>query len=106
LYLNGHVHVLAHYTMDSQGTYITTGAGCMVRVPSTDNASSLPPLKWTPSSCTGHQTSHTCEIVFQQEIAGYTGHSFNADFSELTTNFYDYAGRVIHSTTTKKSDSL
>ena len=27
LYLNGHVHQLAHYQMDNKGAYVTTGAG-------------------------------------------------------------------------------
>jgi len=40
LFLNGHVHLLAHYTMDGAGTYITSGAGCMVRVPA-ENATDL-----------------------------------------------------------------
>ncbi|CUE99784.1 acid phosphatase, putative [Bodo saltans] len=122
LFLNGHVHLLAHYNMDHQGTYITTGAGCMVRIPeapTTTTAPSgtsktakeaeplvMPPVKWVPSSCTGHQKGHSCQIVYQQEIAGYTGHTFSADFSTLTTTFYDYTGAVLYQTTTAKSDTL
>jgi tartrate-resistant acid phosphatase type 5 len=130
LYLNGHVHLLAHYSMDHQGTYITTGAGCMVRIPETPPTSTplpppsdgsddiiphkksmssplvMPPVKWVPSSCTGHQTAHSCQIVYQQEIAGYTGHTFSSDFTTLTTTFYDYTGAVLYQTTTQKSDSL
>ena len=32
LYLNGHTHELAQYEVDGNSAYLTTGAGCMVRV--------------------------------------------------------------------------
>lgn len=31
LYLNGHVHTLAQYTVDNKGAYVTTGAGSMAK---------------------------------------------------------------------------
>lgn len=36
VYFNGHVHLMAHYTIDNKGTYITSGGGCMVRVPDSE----------------------------------------------------------------------
>jgi hypothetical protein len=105
LYINGHVHVLTHYTMDNAGTYVTTGAGCMVRVPSGDlKTDVLDPVKagWTPTSCTTANKDHTCQVVFEQQIAGYTSHSFSADFQTLSTYFYDYEGNLLHTAVTPK----
>lgn len=108
MYINGHVHVLTHYTMDNAGTYVTTGAGCMVRVPSGElKTDQLDPSKvqggWTPTSCTHANPSHTCQVVFEQQIAGYTSHSFSDDFQTLSTYFYDYAGNLLHTAVTPKS---
>eukprot|EP00331_Platyophrya_macrostoma_P031292 CAMPEP_0176444976 /NCGR_PEP_ID=MMETSP0127-20121128/23403_1 /TAXON_ID=938130 /ORGANISM="Platyophrya macrostoma, Strain WH" /LENGTH=453 /DNA_ID=CAMNT_0017830627 /DNA_START=95 /DNA_END=1456 /DNA_ORIENTATION=+ len=122
LYINGHVHLLTHYTMDNAGTYITTGAGCMVRVPGTTSASSgstsstdgvtskklaeVPPLKWSPSSCPSSSTNgHSCQVVFEKVIAGYTTHKFNDDFTQLSTYFYDYDGNLLHTAVTTKGGS-
>jgi tartrate-resistant acid phosphatase type 5 len=106
LYINGHVHVLTHYTMDNAGTYVTTGAGCMVRVPSGElKTDVLDPVKagWTPTSCSNANPHHTCQVVFEQQIAGYTSHSFSADFETLSTYFYDYQGNLLHTAVTPKS---
>lgn len=111
-YINGHVHIMSHYTMDNAGTYITTGAACMVRVPQSESAKAagspnvqMPEVKWTPSSCTNQLQGHTCQNIFTQTIAGYTTHSFSADFQTLYTYIYDYAGHLLHTATTPKSGS-
>jgi len=120
LYINGHVHLLSHYTIDNKGTYITTGAGCMVRVPGTtssskgDSSSSsswdaetmakVRNVKWSPSSCpSSSDSTHTCQIVWEQTIAGYTTHSFSEDFSKLYTYIYDYDGHLLHTATTLRN---
>jgi tartrate-resistant acid phosphatase type 5 len=93
LYINGHVHLLSHYTIDNIGTYVTTGAGCMVRIPGELER---------PSSCTNYNKQHTCQIVFEKAVAGFTTHNFNSDYTQLTTNFYSYDGKLLHSTTVNK----
>ena len=106
LFINGHVHLLTHYTMDNAGTYITTGAGCMVKVPTGElKTDVLDPVKagWTPTSCTHANKDHTCQVVFEQVIAGYTSHSFSADFQTLSTYFYDYSGNLLHTAVTPKN---
>ena len=106
LYLNGHVHLLAHYQIDNMGTYITSGAGCMVRVPESDKKTLSPgtvvPPKLRASSCRDNPKFHSCEIIWQKTIAGYTTHTFNANFSALTTYIYDYAGKLLHTVVTEK----
>lgn len=104
LFINGHVHLMAHYTMDNRGVYITTGAACMVRVPDAAKAKGveMPKLKWTPSSCPEETNGHTCQIVFEQTIAGYTTHSFNEDFTKLSTFIYDYDGHLLHTAVSVK----
>jgi len=99
LVVNGHVHLLAHYTMDNVGTYITSGAGCMVKIE--DRAPTLK-AKLGSSSCTSYSTFHTCQIVWQQTIAGYTTHSFNSDFTKLTTKILDYSGNTLYTVDTEK----
>jgi hypothetical protein len=105
LYINGHVHLLSHYTMDNAGTYITTGAACMVRVPAAqaEKKINIPEAKWTPSSCPSSSSNgHSCQIVWEQTIAGYTTHSFSSDFSELSTFIYDYDGNLLHTAVIQK----
>lgn len=115
LVVNGHVHLLAHYTIDGNGTYITSGAGCMVRVPDSDTAGadekkaregqpklrSLRQLK--ASSCTKYSQVHTCEIVYQKVTAGYTTHVFSSDFQTLTTYLYDWRGEWLHTAVATKN---
>lgn len=121
LYFNGHVHVMAHYQVDNMGTYITSGAGCMVRVASptekaleltnvTINANGkrdirdIPPLEAT--SCGVPNPQHSCQIVWQKTVAGFTTHTFSSDYSSLTTNIYQVTtegSSVVHTLTTSKS---
>merc|ERR1719498_591213 len=65
------LHLLAHYTTDNMGTYITSGAGCMVHL---DNrAKSLKQQKdvdgsWHASSCVSGNPFHSCQIVFEDSV--------------------------------------
>jgi hypothetical protein len=105
LYLNGHVHLMAHYTIDGAGTYITSGGGCMVRVPQDELAKKLkePQPKLGETSCP-HNTryKHSCELVYQQTIGGYTTHTFSDDYKTLSTFLYDYAGNLLHTAVVNK----
>ena len=46
--------------------------------------------------------SHSYQTVFNQEIAGFTSHTFDSAFSTLTTKFVSYSGQVIHEFTINK----
>jgi hypothetical protein len=108
LYINGHVHLLTHYKVDNKGTYITTGAACMVRVPSAaaEKKVEMPEVRLRTSSCPSTSSNgHSCEVVWEQTIAGYTTHSFNADFTQLSTFIYDYDGHLLHTAVTEKGHS-
>lgn len=117
MYINGHVHLMAHYQMDGKGTYVTTGGGCMVRVPgSTPQDIAADPLNEKlmhlrrdkragllgATSCPHPKFGHTCSLVYQKTIAGYSTHSFSPDFQTLYTYLYDYAGRLLHQLSVKK----
>ena len=82
LYLNGHQHELNTYTVDGAGHYITSGAGCMVALPD----------KREEHASETHSHSYT----WYQKVAGFTTHTFNANFTSLTTNFINYAGETVH----------
>jgi predicted MPP superfamily phosphohydrolase len=109
LYMNGHTHTLNQYTIDNAGHYITTGAGSLV---STDDQFTLitskkaQGVKSIDSSSSYRPNSeynyHTYETVWNMKVAGFTSHSFNLDYTQLTTNFVSYTGEVIHSFTVKK----
>lgn len=110
LVVNGHVHLLAHYTVDGVGTYITSGAGCMVHVG--DRGGATPAaverdqnVSLGASSCTSYSTWHTCEIVFQRTVPGFAVHTFSEDLMSLTTTLIDDQGNTLHSTTTKKNSN-
>jgi len=119
LYLNGHVHTMAYYTVDGNGTYITTGAGCMVRVPKSGEETSQEDELRLLQSTRGHQSMraanpkkvgascqgnrfHTCQTIMDTRVAGYTSHTFSADYTQLTTDFYKYDGSKFYTVTTNK----
>jgi len=100
LYLNGHVHSLTQYTLDGRGAYVTTGAGSMVRTPDQGQGN-------VPEKLLGHDLGatgggHSYETQFNQKVAGFTLHTFSDDLKSLTTDFYDYTGKVLHSFTVDK----
>eukprot|EP01063_Lacrimia_lanifica_P008897 TRINITY_DN15969_c0_g1_i1.p2 TRINITY_DN15969_c0_g1~~TRINITY_DN15969_c0_g1_i1.p2 ORF type:complete len:325 (+),score=132.50 TRINITY_DN15969_c0_g1_i1:63-1037(+) len=95
LYLNGHSHYFAQYEMDGAGVFVTTGAGSMVDVATTDDHDAF--LK-TAAAYKHHAHSET----FYKKVAGFTMHTFNEDLTELTTDYVDYNGKTVHSVTAKK----
>eukprot|EP00747_Dinoflagellata_sp_TGD_P193379 gnl/TRDRNA2_/TRDRNA2_59459_c0_seq1.p1 gnl/TRDRNA2_/TRDRNA2_59459_c0~~gnl/TRDRNA2_/TRDRNA2_59459_c0_seq1.p1 ORF type:complete len:434 (-),score=71.37 gnl/TRDRNA2_/TRDRNA2_59459_c0_seq1:172-1473(-) len=89
LYLNGHVHTLAQYTVNGKSNFVTSGAGCMVRTKDQDHEDEVKGLK-------GNN-------IFDKKVAGYTLHTFDADFKTLRTDFIDATdGSTIHTFTVTK----
>eukprot|EP00467_Chlorarachnion_reptans_P008534 CAMPEP_0114527278 /NCGR_PEP_ID=MMETSP0109-20121206/23522_1 /TAXON_ID=29199 /ORGANISM="Chlorarachnion reptans, Strain CCCM449" /LENGTH=455 /DNA_ID=CAMNT_0001709215 /DNA_START=20 /DNA_END=1388 /DNA_ORIENTATION=- len=108
LYLNGHAHTLTQYTVDGSGAYVTTGAGSLVNT--ADQLGGTPHKDRTRSKTEGVETvqsplGHSYKTVWNQKVAGFTFHSFNSDYTELTTDFITYAGEVVHSFTVTKGSS-
>lgn len=108
MYLNGHVHNLALYSLDSDGgTYVQSGAGCMVEI-----KSDLEKIKMNPQVRDKHAeyrakvelsgVGHTYHSLWEQKIAGFTTHTFSSDFSNITTTFVDNNGNKIHTVVTSK----
>lgn len=89
LFINGHVHVLAHYEMDGNKdmNFVTTGAGCWVNV--ADH-----PAPKTDETC--HAEKHTCKMEWKDVVAGYTEHVFEDSFKTLATHYYNAQGDRIH----------
>lgn len=94
LYLNGHTHDLAHYTMDYKGAYITTGAGSLTSLPTAGEEE-------TPASV---QTSsgHRYTYEWMQRVAGFTAHTFSDDMKTLDTTFYDANLKSVHTISVTK----
>ena len=97
LYLNGHAHTLTYYTLDGAGAYVTTGAGCMVKIDSDDDTSAEgfahPKLALN---------THTVNEVWNKKVAGFTTHQFSEDLQSLTTSFISYSGESLYSFTVKR----
>ena len=94
MYINGHQHELNTYTVDGEGIYVTTGAGCMVRVPEEFEKEARTVI---PES-----SKHTHEYTWFSKTAGFTTHTFAEDMSSLSTNFVAYNGTVLKQFTVKK----
>lgn len=108
VYLNGHVHNLALYSLDTDGgTYIQSGAGCMVEI-----KSDLEKLKLNPQVRDKHAeyraqaelsgVGHSYHSVWENKIAGFTTHTFNSNYSTLTSTFVDNNGNKIYTVVTTK----
>mmetsp|Transcript_2345 Transcript_2345/g.3140 ORF Transcript_2345/g.3140 Transcript_2345/m.3140 type:complete len:427 (+) Transcript_2345:15-1295(+) len=111
LYLNGHTHTLAQYTIDHSGAYVTSGAGSLVPIDDeVEEAEEKDPLRkaklaggtWTTPqtkslNVDGQVKSHSYETVFNEKVAGFNLHTFSDDLQTLTTAFVDYQGNTIHS---------
>lgn len=89
LFINGHIHLLAHYEMDDSSTmnFVTTGAGCWVNV-------SAHPAPNTGDVCSSDK--HSCKMPWKDVVAGYTEHVFEDSFTTLATHFYNAQGERIH----------
>jgi tartrate-resistant acid phosphatase type 5 len=110
LYLNGHAHTLTQYTIDGYGSYVTSGAGSLVNTP--DQSSTAVTFKLNGESqhiedpTDNAHNSHTYQTIFNQKVAGFTTHTFNSDFTILTTAFVSYTGEVVHSFSSSKDGTI
>lgn len=104
IYLNGHTHVLTHYTIDNKGVYVTSGAGSLVNT--VDQSDPITVLKTQGAKNIQTTASHTYQTVYTKTVAGFTEHVFSDDFQTLTTNFIDYNGNIIHTFKSNKAGSI
>ena len=93
-------HTLSQYTLDGGGAYITSGAGSLVE---TADQLHEPTKAKAEGLCV--EDSHSFKTVFNQKVAGFTLHTFNSDYTELTNEFIGYDGEVVHSFTVTKGQS-
>lgn len=91
LYLNGHSHELTYYQIDNAGAYVTTGAGCMVKLDGTEGG------QVDTHQAVKKTDAHSINFVWNQKVAGFTTHTFSSDLTKLTTNFVDYTGATLYS---------
>ena len=49
------------------------------------------------SSDTNEYSDHTYQKIWTQTVAGFTQHTFNSDFTSLTTNFITNTGAIVNS---------
>jgi hypothetical protein len=120
IYLNGHTHLMNQYQIDGAGAYVTTGAGAMVDTVDQKHpitAAKRDGLEVTPSMRKAHRNNvnstdtaeyndHTYKQVWSKTVAGFTLHTFNADFSELTTDFITNTGEVVNSFVVDKAGTV
>lgn len=114
IYLNGHTHLLNQYTLDGSGAYLTTGAGSMVNT--ADQSHGVTKAKKNGGKYSARQLQelsgsnttlgHSYETVWTRTVAGFTLHYFNDDFTQLTTDFIEYTGEVLHSFVVNKSGQI
>jgi hypothetical protein len=93
LYLNGHTHLLNQYTLNGLGIYFTTGAGSMV-----DTADQIQEMtaKKLIGESTKNANGYIYEVIDTYKVAGYLLHSFNDDFTQLTTQFVEFSGSILN----------
>tara|TARA_B110000208_G_C11703447_1_gene406692 strand:+ start:155 stop:1114 length:960 start_codon:yes stop_codon:yes gene_type:complete len=85
IYLNGHVHNLAQYSLDDDlGTYIQSGAGCMVEIRNQQKAAEEHPevevvdkhVTYRALAEASGNASHSYHQIFENKIAGFTTRKF------------------------------
>lgn len=101
MYLNGHAHLLNQYTIDGDGIYLTTGAGSMVDTD--DQHDAIRDAKAEVGAEGVEAYGHTYKVAWTQTVAGFTRHTFNAAYTQLTTEFVTADGDVVHSFVSDKA---
>lgn len=111
LYLNGHIHTLTHYQIDGSGAYVCSGAGALVithdqlggtpakdRVYNKANDLFRDELATRPfgQNVTAGRGGHTYKSLYNAKVSGYTLHTFNDDYTVLTTQLLDTSNTVLH----------
>jgi hypothetical protein len=107
IYLNGHSHALTHYSIDGKSNFVTSGAGSLVNT--ADQAHPVTSRKVRGENITLAERAnvkHSYSTIFNQKVAGFTSHTFNSAFTQLTTNFVSNTGQVVHSFVVDKSGNL
>merc|ERR1712093_833679 len=98
--------------VDNKGAYVTSGAGALVMSydqlggtlakdrtfdkVNEQNLHSLANVKFGANTTAG-QLGHSYQRIFTAKKSGFTLHTFNEDYSKLTTKFMDTDGSVLHS---------
>jgi len=103
LYLNGHAHTLTQYSINNNPAFVTTGAGACVNAygdtPPQEGGS--PAKDITVARANGQDASasllHSYKTLWNQKVAGFTSHTFSTDYTQLTTNYIDAKGNIVHS---------
>lgn len=105
LYVNGHTHALAHYSVNGNPMYVTSGAGSLDPLgPAKVNVSALSPAQQATHAkamgASGTFNSNKYSTVFSQRVAGFVLHRFSPDFKSLTSEFMEVpSGKTLHSFT-------
>ena len=99
LYLNGHTHAMAQYSVDGNPSFVTTGGGCMVNVD--ENAKQQKQL-FKKATAKAKNEQHSFSSIWHKVSAGFTVHTFSDDLLELTTQLVDGHGNPMHTFTVKK----
>lgn len=103
LYLNGHIHLLNKYTIDGAGAYFTTGAGSLVNTTDQVHPRAQPkyqgkvisPAELKALNLTYHE-QHEASVQATHVVAGFLSHTFNSDFTQLTTNMVKFDGSILY----------
>lgn len=114
IYINGHTHLLNQYSLDGSGAYVTTGAGSMVNTPDQEQGvtkakrQGLSNIKQTVRNKEDGSVAatHSYETVWTKTVAGFTAHTFNSDYTRLTTDYITYSGDVVHTFTINKGGKI
>lgn len=110
LYMNGHTHILDQYQIDGTGAYITTGAGSMVDTADQSHPTTAAKLAGQRTTSKNLKstggTTHEVEPIWQAKVAGFTLHTFNSDFTQLSTSFMDYLGNNLRTIVVNKQGKL
>lgn len=113
IYLNGHAHTLTLYSIDNANAYVTTGAGAMVDT--MDQEVAITKAKTSGLQVTSEmrkasgmtvESSHTYQPLWNGKVAGFTLHSFNTDYTQLTTQFIKYDGTVLKTFVVNKAGKI
>jgi hypothetical protein len=119
LYLNGHSHLLNQYTIDGTGAYVTTGAGALVSTMDQQHpltaaklaGKDIPSNFWSEGEEEMPENKNYAKNKNRNSRrhayhTGFTSHSFNSDFSQLTTSFISSSGQTLRSFTVDKSGKI
>jgi len=105
LYLNGHAHTLSHYTIDRGGAYVTSGAGAMVNTEDQHAEHIVLKTSGAAEVISTANNNHSYQTVWNSKTPGFTTHSFEANFTTLTTTYVTFDGKTPHTFTVRRGES-